>query len=155
MEPQSSPLGDAIARLRGTAQAEESCAWSPYGIHALIMACLVRLFARLEQIFQLWESGNLPPPPIRAPSFEPAMRATRPPVVRSSGHRRARHRRPASRRVTARGPARGRAAARPRHAAAPPPARRILAPDSRRIRAARAPPSRPAALQCAPSRTPL
>ena len=36
-------------------------------LHALNMACLARLFARLEQLFQLWQAGALPVPTPRAP----------------------------------------------------------------------------------------
>ena len=60
-------LGDKFARLRDSARAgEEKCARIPASIHALIMACLARIFARLEQLFLLWQSGQLPPPQAHA-----------------------------------------------------------------------------------------
>ena len=65
MTHEAPSLGDQIARLRQAAQVEESCAWLPASVHALIMACLARIFARLEQFLLLWQSGNLPAPPIR------------------------------------------------------------------------------------------
>ena len=48
MEPLSPSLGEQFARLRHAAQAQEKCAWIPSAVHALIMACLARLLARLE-----------------------------------------------------------------------------------------------------------
>ena len=66
MENHSPSLGDQIARLRGAAQAEESCAWLPDALHALIMACFARIFSRLERFIQLWQAGQLLPPPPRA-----------------------------------------------------------------------------------------
>ena len=53
-------------------------------LDALIAAIFARIFARLEQILRLWQSGKLPPPPIRPQtspctnrSFAPR-RATKP-----------------------------------------------------------------------------
>jgi len=66
MESTSSSLGDKFASLRGTAQEQETCAWIPDSVHALIIACLARIFARLEQIFLLWQTGQLPPPQARS-----------------------------------------------------------------------------------------
>ena len=60
MESQSPSLGDKIARLRGAAQVEENGTWLPDPLHALIMACLARLFGRLEQILQFWQTGAPP-----------------------------------------------------------------------------------------------
>ena len=60
MENQSPSLGDQIARLRGAAQVEENGTWLPDPLHAIITACLARLFSRLEQILQLWQIGALP-----------------------------------------------------------------------------------------------
>ena len=58
----SSPLGAQLAGLRAAAGAQENRGWLPDALHALIMACLARLFGRLEQVFLLWQSGNLPLP---------------------------------------------------------------------------------------------
>ena len=60
METHSPSLGERIASLRGTAQVLEPCAWVPDSVHALIMACLARIFGRLEQLFLFWQSGSLP-----------------------------------------------------------------------------------------------
>ena len=67
MNDHPSSLSDQFARLRDSARAgEEKCARIPASIHALIMACLARIFARLEQFFLLWQSGQLPPPQAHA-----------------------------------------------------------------------------------------
>ena len=92
METHTPSLGDQIARLRGTAQAQEKCAWIPAAIHVLIIAALMRIFGRLEQIFLLWQSGDLPAPQIRAPRAPrpraPRSRATRSRATpRPTGHR--------------------------------------------------------------------
>ena len=65
MKNTPSPLGAQIATLRDAAQAEENCALWLAPLHAFIMACLARLFARLEQIFRLWHAGQLPALPVR------------------------------------------------------------------------------------------
>jgi len=61
---QQPSLTDGIASLRAAtaAQAAQS------RLHALILACFTRLFARLEQLVLLWKSGTLPVPQPRAPS---------------------------------------------------------------------------------------
>ena len=57
---------EQLKGLRITAWApRENRAWIPDAIHALIMAALARLFTRLEQVFLLWQSGNLPLPASR------------------------------------------------------------------------------------------
>ena len=90
METQSPSLSEQIARLRSAARVQESCAWLPAAVHALIMACLVRLFGRLERMLQLWQSDCLP---IREATPQAPLTATitklRPPVV-SARHRSAR-----------------------------------------------------------------
>ena len=59
METHAPSLGDQIARLRGTAQARETCVqW----LDALIASIFARIFSRLEQILQLWQAGDLPLP---------------------------------------------------------------------------------------------
>ena len=76
----SSPLGAQLAGLRAAAGAQENRGWLPDALHALIMACLARLFGRLEQVFLLWQSGNLPLPASRE-------MPQRPPAPRMSGRR--------------------------------------------------------------------
>ena len=66
-------LTQELARLRQSAEADDAHGWLPAALHALIMACLARIFGRLEQVFLLWTAGDLPPPrPITPPA---AMRA--------------------------------------------------------------------------------
>lgn len=81
METQAPSLGDKIAHLRRTAQAQEKCVWIPSAIHTLIMAALARIFGRLEQIFQLWQSGTLPTPPADASRAPARARPVRPPAA--------------------------------------------------------------------------
>ena len=102
MESHSPSLGDQFARLRDTAQAQERCAWFPAALHALIMACLVRLFGRLEQIFQLWQAGNLPLPAPRRESRQIAPRDPQSPAPRAWRRTRRRTRRHSRARATAR-----------------------------------------------------
>ena len=68
MENNAPSLGDQIARLHGTVQAQEKCAWIPAAIHTLIMAALARIFGRLEALLRLWQAGTLPAPQPRTPS---------------------------------------------------------------------------------------
>jgi len=82
------PLGDQFARLRDIAQAQETCAWIPAAIQDLIMACLMRIFGRLEQLVRLWQAGALPLPPIRTAS--PRARKAATPRAHRHGHRSAR-----------------------------------------------------------------
>jgi len=65
LKPQ--PLADQFASLRAAAEADQAQAWLPASLHALIAACFARLFARLEQLVLLWQSGQLPHPPVNAP----------------------------------------------------------------------------------------
>lgn len=86
-------LSDRIACLRSNAQAQEKCVWIPAPVHDLIIACLVRIFGRLEQLILLWQSGTLPPPqPSRAPGHAQHDRPAR--RQRSAAARRVRHRAP-------------------------------------------------------------
>ena len=72
-------LADQAANLRTALLAEDAPFWLPDALHALIMAALARIFARLEDMIRLWQSGALPPPPAsRAPSRHSA-RASRVP----------------------------------------------------------------------------
>jgi len=68
MESPSPSLGDKIAHLRGSVQVQESCAWIPASLHALIIACLVHIFGHLEDLVRLWQAGALVVP---APSNTP------------------------------------------------------------------------------------
>ena len=82
MEPNPSSLGEKIARLHGAVQAQEKRVWMPNAVHALIMACLTRIFARLEHVIQLWQAGLLPSLPIPATTHSNAVRAPHPPIPR-------------------------------------------------------------------------
>lgn len=88
MQPPS--LADAIARLHA-ATAVAAPVWLPAALHALLIACLARLFSRLEHIVLLWQSGRLalPPASCKSPHAEAARpasprrepdRAARPPM---------------------------------------------------------------------------
>ena len=72
MEIKSPGLAAQLAQLHTAIQAQETCFWLPAAVHALIMACLARIFSRLDQMLALWHVGLLPPP---------AFRATAPPVT--------------------------------------------------------------------------
>ena len=92
MSYQTPSLADQFAGLRAATPSNDGCGWLPASIQALIMACLARLFARLEQIFLLWQSGQFPTPaenlPQRlaqtstTPSRAPRARARRSPRIR-------------------------------------------------------------------------
>lgn len=55
-------LAEQCASLRAAAQADAQRGWLRSSLHVLIMACLARIFGRLEQLLLLWQSGALPPP---------------------------------------------------------------------------------------------
>ena len=80
MENHSPSLGDQFARMHDAVHAQERCAWIPSAIQALIIACLARIFGRLEQIFLAWQSGTLP---VR----EPAIHTAHSPQIRSAAPR--------------------------------------------------------------------
>ena len=70
-------MADDLAHLRATAQAGSVRRGPRDAIAALLMACLARLFARLEDMLRVWQSGQLPPPPppraqAEAPTAHPA-----------------------------------------------------------------------------------
>ena len=80
---QPPPLADQLAQLRNALRAEETCAWLPDAVHTLIMACLARIFGRLEQFLRLWQAGTLPLSPACVTlhpesivAFRPAVAAT-------------------------------------------------------------------------------
>ena len=87
MDPTRPSLGAQIAGLREAVQAQENHAWIPDAIHALIIACLARIFSRLERMIQLWQDGQLPPLP--HPAHRPHTSAPRPrtPRLRTSRNR--------------------------------------------------------------------
>ena len=68
MDPQPTPLAHQIANLKIAAQASPASGFLCESIHALITACLLRLFTRLDLLFQLWQSGTLPRPAYRHPA---------------------------------------------------------------------------------------
>ena len=116
MENRAPSFGDQIARLHGTMQAQEKCAWIPTAIHTLIMAALARIFGRLEQLLHLWQSNTLPLPATTRPPQPARQPAPRPTSVHS--HPRARTASPRPESAT---PAPRRTPTKP--AANPPPAR--------------------------------
>ena len=84
MERHAPSLGDQIARLRGAPAAREKCAWCPAALDALIAAIFARIFGRLEQLLQLWQSGQFPVPPARPTIHANAARPNSAPVPRQS-----------------------------------------------------------------------
>ena len=62
METSPATLAERVGTLRASVQADSASGWLPPSLHALIMSCLARIFGRLEQMFQLWQEGTLPPP---------------------------------------------------------------------------------------------
>ena len=74
METLSPSLADRLGSLRATAGAESACGWVPAALHALIMACLARIFGRLEQVILLWQSGDLPLPLTARPQDDSSSR---------------------------------------------------------------------------------
>ena len=126
-------LADRLSRRRSDAPARENRAWS---LDALIAAIFARIFARLEQLLLLWQSGDLPLP-------QPSRKPHRP----STGTRASEPRPPAAhaaRRRSLRVAARARAASIPRHPTGQSAEPRALAqrpiPQAARPRSARAPP---------------
>jgi hypothetical protein len=67
MPPIPSTLADEVARLGTATTSVPAPVWLPDAVHALIMACLARLFGRLEEMIRLWQAGLLPPPPAPRP----------------------------------------------------------------------------------------
>jgi hypothetical protein len=55
-------LVDQVASLRTALAAEAAPAWLPDALHALIIACLVRLFGRLEHMILAWHDSKTPTP---------------------------------------------------------------------------------------------
>ena len=119
-------LGDQIARLHGTMQTQEKCAWIPTAIHTLIMAALARIFTRLEALLQLWQSGTLPlPTPAPRPRPQHPARQSVPRPTTARCHPRARTARPRPATTLNPNPARATAPANP-------PPTRALTPSNAR-----------------------
>jgi len=55
-------LADQFGSLRKAAGGDSARGWLPASVHALITAFLTRIFGQLEQLFLLWQSGDLPIP---------------------------------------------------------------------------------------------
>ena len=100
MEIQSPGLAAQLAQLHTAALAQPKCAWVPAALHALIMACLTRIFGRLEQLVLLWQSGDLPSRQI--PTASSRTCAPVEPCRRPHGQRASRRAISVSRRVAAR-----------------------------------------------------
>ena len=67
METRPSPLSEQLNGLRSNAWARrENRALLPAALHALITAIFARSFARPELLLQAWQTGSLPPPPIKS-----------------------------------------------------------------------------------------
>ena len=75
---QSPPLADQLAQIHTALRAQEKCAWLPDAVQALLIACLARIFGRLEQFLRLWQAGTLPHLPARATPHPESVVALRP-----------------------------------------------------------------------------
>jgi hypothetical protein len=73
-------LSESLAALRATLVAAPAPAWLPNTVHALILACFVRVFARLEKMVALWQAGLLPPPARPAPRPQSPRAIPKPPT---------------------------------------------------------------------------
>ena len=62
MSVHPTPLALQVASIREAILTQESHAWIPAVVHALIIACLARIFGRLEDMIRLWHAGQLPLP---------------------------------------------------------------------------------------------
>ena len=91
MKTHPSSLGDQIARMHDAVHAQERCVFIPAAIHALIIACLDRIFGRLEQLVLLWQTGQLPVPAPRQQTL-PAIRQHSLPRARAARNLRRRTR---------------------------------------------------------------
>lgn len=89
-----STLAERVGTLRAGLESESVPFWMPAALHAMIIACLVRLFGRLEEIMRLWQAGALP-------ALPGPHRAVRMSVSSRTHHRRQRTTRRTARRRTA------------------------------------------------------
>jgi hypothetical protein len=86
-------LAEQAAGMREAAQASRAPRWLPDALHAMLMALLARLFTRLEDMIQLWQSGLLLPPSARIAAVPATTQAPGMPTAltrRKSVRRRAR-----------------------------------------------------------------
>ncbi len=90
---------DLAGKLRETCVRFTEAADESFFFRALYLL-LARLFGRIEGIFLLWQAGQLPPPPVRAPSQTPRAAAASP----STRERHSYARRPAATRAMAEAP---------------------------------------------------
>ena len=97
MERHLPGLASQLVQLRASATpAEAGCGTVSAALDALIAALFARIFAQLEQLLTLWQSGDLPPPAIR-PAATP-----KPPPRQNSPRRAARYSRRTSRKAPTR-----------------------------------------------------
>ena len=89
MELPAAPLSDQLSSLRTTLTAAAAPRWMPDRVHALIIACLARIFARLEPVLTLWQAGQLAPLPTRPASTAPRSQSPRAPGPRQTTSHRA------------------------------------------------------------------
>ena len=88
---QSPALTTQFASLHTALRAQGTCVWIPASIHTIIMACLARIFGRLEQLLLLWQSGELPLLAVQNPGPTGAARPPVPGMPRPPIPARARH----------------------------------------------------------------
>lgn len=79
----STHLATRFASLPTATQAEATRAWLSAPFQTLILSILARLFGRLEQLLQLWQSGQFPLP---QPSNPHPAGAPRPAVASTPHH---------------------------------------------------------------------
>jgi len=77
-QPLAERIADMAAELRATADEAAAQAGLVAALHALILAALVRIFTRLEDMVALWQSGQLPP---LAPARHAERSAPNPPRI--------------------------------------------------------------------------
>ncbi len=76
MSSQPTLLATGCAELRRSVEATMAPAWLPDAVHDLIVAMLVRILGRLEDMIALWQAGLLPPPTPSARTTNPTPRRT-------------------------------------------------------------------------------
>ena len=84
MPHQPSPLAAHLAQHRSNGPSGPVRGRLPISLHALIAAIFARIFDRLEQLLQLWQSGTLPVPPVRQPTHRHLASKTRAPCRRTA-----------------------------------------------------------------------
>lgn len=99
MKSRSSPLSAQIATLRSpTPSGVVGGHWLHRSIIELIIACLNRLFTRLDRMLELWQAGTLPipAPPTQTPHTTTQRESAGPAPSRPPARRRIRFRHPAA-----------------------------------------------------------